>query len=154
MIKSSINEVATHIDARELDVVAAQLLPKASTAFLDQALAIRLESIPGRQLVNLLARAERLGYNVEDIVMEQNSASGPERVIPAMKNISAGIVASHSPASPSPSGTTSTTSSAVPPETISQLGIQFCKTCGRPCSGKQALDVVRIYYVLFMMTGY
>lgn len=106
---------------------------------MDQALAIRLESIPGRQLVNLLARAERLGYNVEDVVMEQNGASEQERVIPAMKNISASIVASQSPAGPSPPATTYP---AVPPQTVKRLGIQFCRTCLRPCSGKQALDLV------------
>lgn len=54
-----------------------------SNEFLDKALQRRLKTISARRLVNALAKAERLGYDVQDIVEEREN-SRPEHVIPSI----------------------------------------------------------------------
>ncbi|KAK2001014.1 hypothetical protein LX36DRAFT_653843 [Colletotrichum falcatum] len=61
----------------DLDEVADKIISKASNTFLDKALVARLPTIDARRLVNALARAERLGYDANDIVKN-------ERVIPSL----------------------------------------------------------------------
>ncbi|KAK3185234.1 hypothetical protein K4F52_005934 [Lecanicillium sp. MT-2017a] len=101
-VKSSLDEIFTHVDTEALDRVAPQVFSKASASFMDQALESRLDTISGRQLVNALAKAERLGYSAEDIVVESSGASKSERVIPAIKDISSSLVAAQPQAAPSP----------------------------------------------------
>jgi hypothetical protein len=72
-----------YMSTADIDVGADTLLNKASSEFLDRALARRLETIPARGLVNALARAERLGYDVHDIV-EERQDSRPEAVVPSV----------------------------------------------------------------------
>lgn len=54
------------------------ILGKASNAFLDKALEMRLATIDAKPLIHALARAERLGYDSQDLV---EVAQG-EHVIP------------------------------------------------------------------------
>ena len=82
MVQTSKGRIIQHLTTEDLDEVADLMLSKCSSKFLDQALARRLETVPARQLVNALARAERLGYDVEDIV-EDKSELGPEHVYPS-----------------------------------------------------------------------
>ncbi|KAF9869730.1 hypothetical protein CkaCkLH20_12773 [Colletotrichum karsti] len=58
--------------ATDLDEVSDLILAKASDTFLDKALVMRLPSIEARRLVNALARAERLGYDKNDIVENEH----------------------------------------------------------------------------------
>ncbi|KAH6898707.1 hypothetical protein B0T10DRAFT_117123 [Thelonectria olida] len=85
MIRVSKEHVVQHLGAEDLDLIADLLLTQASPTFLDKALARRLETIPARQLVNALARAERLGYDVQDIVEE--GQGGGEHVIPSLHSL-------------------------------------------------------------------
>ncbi|KAK2005611.1 hypothetical protein LZ32DRAFT_633489 [Colletotrichum eremochloae] len=72
----------------DLDEVADQIISKASNTFLDKALVARLPTIEARRLVNALARAERLGYDANDIVdNERVVASVPvPKDIPSVKD--------------------------------------------------------------------
>ena len=75
---------------QDITDVAGPLLSKASTDVLDQALAMRLDSIQARALVAALARARRLGYDDQDIVEEKRD--GTEVVISAAEvNVPAAV---------------------------------------------------------------
>ena len=50
-----------------LDVHGREILERASDQFLDVAMALRLETINARDLVNLLDKAGRLGYSETDV---------------------------------------------------------------------------------------
>ncbi|KAH6976830.1 hypothetical protein EDB80DRAFT_738783 [Ilyonectria destructans] len=80
MVKVSKEHIVRHLSAEDFDEVADLILAKVSPGFLDKALARRFETIPARQLVNTLARAERLGYDAQDIVNE-------ERVMPSLHSL-------------------------------------------------------------------
>ncbi|EFQ32452.1 hypothetical protein CGRA01v4_05878 [Colletotrichum graminicola] len=56
----------------DLDEVADAIISKASNTFLDKALVARLPTIEARRLVNALARAERLGYDANDIISDDH----------------------------------------------------------------------------------
>ncbi|KID66761.1 hypothetical protein MAN_05042, partial [Metarhizium hybridum] len=84
LVQTSKSQLISHFTAEDLDEVADDILSKAGTNFLDQALARRLETIRARSLVNALAKAERLGYDVKDAVEERKD--GTEHVIPYMKH--------------------------------------------------------------------
>ncbi|KAM5355960.1 hypothetical protein ACJ41O_002606 [Fusarium nematophilum] len=83
LAQTSKRELMMHLNANDFDELTDMILARVSTQFLDKALARRLETIPARQLVNALARAERLGYDVQDIVQDQ----GGEHVIPSMHSL-------------------------------------------------------------------
>ncbi|OIW31708.1 hypothetical protein CONLIGDRAFT_629382 [Coniochaeta ligniaria NRRL 30616] len=94
-------ELVEHFSNRDLDDVADLILAKASNAFLDKALEMRLATIDAKPLLNALARAERLGYDSQDLV----EVSQGEHVIPNSRmaqmqapNMGAGV---SSPAGPS-----------------------------------------------------
>ncbi|KAF4336945.1 hypothetical protein FBEOM_9189 [Fusarium beomiforme] len=157
LVQKSKRELLGHLDAHDFDELADLILPRVSTQFLDRALARRLETIPARQLVNALARAERLGYDVKDIVQEHN-----ERVIPSLHSL---------PVQPQPQPTGPVTNTALslrhyhPPPVASQQapppsmqyanvpsaqtpemndplnfpGLAWCD-CGWPCASQAALD--------------
>jgi hypothetical protein len=72
------SELMGHFSARDIDDVADLILAKASNAFLDKALEMRLATIDAKPLLNALARAERLGYDSQDLV----EVSHGEHVIP------------------------------------------------------------------------
>jgi hypothetical protein len=61
-------ELIEHFTNRDIDDVADLILAKASNAFLDKALEMRLATIDAKPLLNALARAERLGYDSQDLV--------------------------------------------------------------------------------------
>lgn len=67
-----------HFSNRDIDDVADKILAKASNAFLDKALEMRLATIEAKPLLQALARAERLGFDSGDLV---EVAQG-EHVIP------------------------------------------------------------------------
>ncbi|KAJ4164259.1 hypothetical protein LMH87_005940 [Akanthomyces muscarius] len=142
LVKHSASQIAKHLKMAELDMIAPLLLPKLSPAFLDKALALRLESIQGQQLVNALGRAERLGYDVRDVVT--GNASGPprqEKVIPTANPIpvpSTSMLprASQAPQQPGPGSPSVDLPSD---QDIMRLGIAFCECCNRPCGGLKAL---------------
>ncbi|KAK3400212.1 hypothetical protein B0T20DRAFT_391743 [Sordaria brevicollis] len=77
MVLESKHELISHFSTADLDEVADVIISKASEAFLDKCLAVRLETIEAKPLLTALARAQRLGYNPADIVEEQH-----ERVMP------------------------------------------------------------------------
>src|SRR4051794_31293659 len=80
---SAKHQWAQHLKSTDLDDIADELFQRASDRFLDRALARRFETISGRSLVNALARAERLGYDVRDLI-EDGVPNKPEHVIPSM----------------------------------------------------------------------
>lgn len=152
MIKLSKQHVIRHLDANDFDEVADALLPKVSNQFLDKALARRFETIPARQLVNSLARAERLGYDVQDIVEQ---TQGAEHVIPSLQAITVPPVLSHTlpsqplqPPPPQPSVKPTGSDRAfisIDPSRKAQPGPNgsvFCGQCGWPCTAQEALDYV------------
>lgn len=169
MVKSSKFEIARHLDPQDLDDISDVICSKLSSKFLDKALTRRLESIDGRQLINALARAERLGYNAGDII-ERNGNAGPEHVIPSIPqvlppaikaNVVAGYQQPQPPTQPPPQPRVVLMSQQAPqqapkPATLSsqpagktqisemtQRGMVYCHTCHRPCSGLDSLRYVR-----------
>ncbi|PHH70250.1 hypothetical protein CDD83_5485 [Cordyceps sp. RAO-2017] len=149
--------IMAHVTSQDLDELADAVLAKASNKFLDKGMARRLETIRARQLVNALARAERLGYDVRDIV-EEKTAYGAEHVVPspgalpamgmppqAMQTPPAVTLASQPMQSqPMQSQQHQASSQAAarhpaPAAAPNQHGILHCAACSRPCSGEQAL---------------
>ncbi|KAF6796395.1 hypothetical protein CSOJ01_13213 [Colletotrichum sojae] len=99
----------------DFDAVADVIISKASTSFLDKALAARLPTIEARHLVNALARAERLGYDADDVVENEhviptaapNPAPPPPRpTAPAKTPASSQYVKWNGPGPRPPSGFT------------------------------------------------
>ncbi|KAF5967456.1 hypothetical protein FBULB1_11205 [Fusarium bulbicola] len=155
LVQKSKRELLGHLNASDFDELADLILPRVSTQFLDRALARRLETIPARQLVNALARAERLGYDVKDIVQEHN-----EHVIPSLHSLpvqpqpqpmgpltnttlsaaqySTPPVASQTPPSSMQYG--NKPAAQTPSKSSRELApIAWCK-CGWPCASQAALD--------------
>lgn len=79
MVSNCKTELIEHFSNRDIDDVADLILAKASNAFLDKALEMRLATIDAKPLLNALARAERLGYDSQDLV----EMSHGEHVIPS-----------------------------------------------------------------------
>ncbi|KAK2613107.1 hypothetical protein N8I77_000036 [Diaporthe amygdali] len=78
MISAAKNEIVDAMTPADIDAVAAHLLTKASDAFLDAALELRLKSINAKRLINALARAERLGYEPGDVQAEDNDTTASQ----------------------------------------------------------------------------
>ncbi|KAM0336071.1 hypothetical protein ACHAPQ_004487 [Fusarium lateritium] len=155
LVQKSKRELVGHLSTSDLDELVDSILPRASPQFLDRALARRLETIPARQLVNALARAERLGYDVHDIVQEHN-----EHVIPSLQSMptqstplppaNQALRVQHyqprpvptqhaSPTVPNQGALASTSYApqmALPP---GPPGLVWCR-CGWPCSSKESLE--------------
>ncbi|KAL1901695.1 hypothetical protein Cpir12675_000386 [Ceratocystis pirilliformis] len=68
IVKLCIVEIAEHMDSTSIDTISEKILEKASPEFLDKAMAERLKTIDSRNLLNMLARAERLGYTMDDVL--------------------------------------------------------------------------------------
>lgn len=68
LAKDCAREISSHWGPTELDQLAPTLLARCGSSFLDKAIEMRLETIPAQNLVNALAKANRLGYNAGDIV--------------------------------------------------------------------------------------
>lgn len=155
MVKHAASQIAIHLKPENLDIIAPILLPKLSDGFLDKALALRLESIQAQQLVNALGRAERLGYDVRDVVSGNPMApSRHERVIPAANPIPkppANMLPQASQAAPVYQQTDAVTRQVLDHEVIVRTGIVFCERCNRPCGGPRALLTVRnsFHFIVF-----
>ncbi|KAK6227446.1 hypothetical protein QIS74_01001 [Colletotrichum tabaci] len=78
IISAGKHELIDWMSQADLDEVADKIIAKASNTFLDKSLVVRLRTIEARRLVNALARADRLGYNADDIVEN-------EHVIPSLQ---------------------------------------------------------------------
>ncbi|KAF5012242.1 hypothetical protein FDECE_1701 [Fusarium decemcellulare] len=166
MVHTSKRELIQHLNPNDFDELVDIILSRVSTQFLDKALARRLETIPARQLVNSLARAERLGYDVQDIVQEQDG----EHVIPSLHSLSMPPPSSTLPSNTLPANVPPASSLPIhhyqpqpppppPPQPQPHLqsvhqtapprapvndiprppGIQYC-SCGWPCSSMEALE--------------
>ncbi|KAL6873128.1 hypothetical protein J3F83DRAFT_602894 [Trichoderma novae-zelandiae] len=83
VVKASKRELAKHFTGQDLDEIADLIGPKLSSHFQDRVMATRLETIGAQDLINALARAERLGYHINDIVKKKPGPGG-ESVIPSI----------------------------------------------------------------------
>ncbi|KAI0818133.1 hypothetical protein GGR55DRAFT_59738 [Xylaria sp. FL0064] len=86
MVSEAKHEIVAHLKPQDMDDIASAILEKCSDKFLDQALEQRLKTIGARSLISALARAERLGFDSNDIAEDQ-----PERVVPAAQMYSPGL---------------------------------------------------------------
>ncbi|KJZ73571.1 hypothetical protein HIM_07127 [Hirsutella minnesotensis 3608] len=146
MVDAAKRPMVEHLSKSDYDELADTILAKVSNDFLDKAMARRLETIRARELVNALARAERLGYDVQDIV-EEKSVNGVEHVVPSLGQI-AGLhippqpstTNGYQPPAPLPMAQRQPASTpGTPPASEEQAGIVRCAKCSRPCSGPSAL---------------
>ncbi|KAG5926815.1 hypothetical protein E4U42_002921 [Claviceps africana] len=142
----SLRSFLTHVTPEQLDSVSDLLLSKLSSDFLDRALDKRLATIRARSLVNALAKAERLGYDARDVVVE--GRNGSEHVIPHSKPNLAQNPAqrrqSYHNHSPPSHQLDMNEPRIVPPanqsyQSITAQNLLYCGICGRPCSGAHAL---------------
>ncbi|KAL5614499.1 uncharacterized protein BROUX77_000336 [Berkeleyomyces rouxiae] len=117
MVKICINEIAQHLDAEIIDGVADQILRKASPTFLDKAMAERLKTIESRDLLNMLARAERLGYTADDIL--DDNTEEEDRTF--MMDLDVEIVATNVVSHKAPNPTTMTTGRETGEKIMDQL---------------------------------
>ncbi|KAG9249530.1 uncharacterized protein F5Z01DRAFT_631535 [Emericellopsis atlantica] len=140
MVQTCKGAIMVHMTTRDIDQLADQILSKASPAFLDKAVAQRLETATARNLVNALATAERLGYTIEDYVEEKGPNSEKETVTPDVRGLYKQVQqnsqqsSSAMPVHGLPNGGQNI---SVGPQRISLL---VCPTCTRPCSGPRALE--------------
>lgn len=126
MVSNCKQEIVEKWSTRDIDDIAPALLAKASNAFLDQCLALRLQTIDAKPLIQALAKAERLGYEPNDILLSEQQ----ERVIP---NTQLG----HAP--PVSTSTARPTGAAVPRARPDQLQ---CLKCFRTFTKKSYFDFV------------
>jgi hypothetical protein len=77
MVADCKEELAKHLTTSDLDQIAQHIISIASDEFLDRCLEKRLLTIEAKPLINALARAERLGYEPNDVVEGDH-----ERVLP------------------------------------------------------------------------
>jgi hypothetical protein len=80
LAKNAAREFAGHLTADILETIADIIVAKAPDTVLDKCMAKRLDTIPARQLLNMLARAERLGYDANDIVDDTQGIALPDFV--------------------------------------------------------------------------
>ncbi|KAJ4271998.1 hypothetical protein NW762_000708 [Fusarium torreyae] len=154
LVQESKRELFSHLSGSDLDQLADLILPRVSTQFLDKALARRLETIDARDLVNALARAERLGYDVQDIVQEHNehvipsmhslpvqSAMPPENPALSTKHYQPQPVTYQQPPPPMLYAATPPVHNKAPdmPLPPGPPGVAWCR-CGWPCASKAALE--------------
>ncbi|KAH9435520.1 hypothetical protein MCOR02_004447 [Pyricularia oryzae] len=131
MVKAGKADLLEHFSQADLDVVSDTILAKASHSFLDKALELRLRTIEAKPLVDALSRAERLGYESNDVVEQDNNHQ--ERVIP-----SDSPPATHSAARPAsyvPTGGSTTRASGTDPKAPWQ-----CTVCYRTFTQQSAYD--------------
>ncbi|KAL6694895.1 hypothetical protein J3F84DRAFT_375459 [Trichoderma pleuroticola] len=83
VLRSSKREIAKHLRGEDLDEIADLIGPKLGIQFQDRVMATRLETIAAQDLINALARAERLGYHINDVV-KKKPGQGGENVIPSI----------------------------------------------------------------------
>ncbi|KAF4581076.1 hypothetical protein GQ602_007213 [Ophiocordyceps camponoti-floridani] len=145
------------LTSKDMDGLADAILSKASDDFLDQAMARRLETIGARRLVNLLARAERLGYDVRDVVEEKTATNGTEKVVPTtappwpstpatravnpqtlQAQLAMSLRQSKGQQQQQQGETVGSMHYATPAKSTSPYGVVHCTRCDRPCSGDQA----------------
>ncbi|TLD11031.1 hypothetical protein PgNI_05914 [Pyricularia grisea] len=131
MVKAGKADLLEHFSQADLDVVSDTILAKASHSFLDKALELRLRTIEAKPLVDALSRAERLGYESNDIVEQDNNHQ--ERVIP-----SESPTATHS-ATPQASYVSAGGSALRAPGTDSAASWQ-CTVCYRTFTQESAYD--------------
>ncbi|KAH6608662.1 hypothetical protein Trco_002008 [Trichoderma cornu-damae] len=163
LIKAAKREIANQFEGQDLDEVADLIGPKLSLHFQDRVMATRLETIGAQDLINALARAERLGYHVDDIV-KKKPGLGSESVIPSMSTVPpsrppmpphlshAGappqqtppyrVMQSHNPVPVLASTVVSHQKPSAPPQAplVVPPGVQYCQRCHRPCSSPDALN--------------
>ncbi|KAL7945967.1 hypothetical protein V8C42DRAFT_322097 [Trichoderma barbatum] len=84
VVTSSKREIAKHFRGEDLDEIADIIGPRLGTQFQDRVMATRLETIAAQDLINALARAERLGYHINDVVKKKKPGPGGENVIPSI----------------------------------------------------------------------
>lgn len=131
MISSAKAEIVDAMTTADVDAVAPRLLSKASDAFLDAALELRLKSIDAKSLINALARAERLGYEPSDVVDEEDdpAAAQPpvyhERAVPSPAPPQPGS----QPAAPRPGPQPAAQPASQPGAPTAP--IMYCKMCFR-----------------------
>ena len=82
LIRAILKYSNEHVFVRLVEAYCEQLIKAASNEFLDLAMATRLKTINAKDLVVMLAKAERLGYEEQDIVDEEE-----EDVVPLEKRL-------------------------------------------------------------------
>ncbi|KAK7951504.1 uncharacterized protein PG986_007232 [Apiospora aurea] len=85
MVSESHDAIISHFGPADLDSVADAILDKASDAFLDKALERRLATIDARSLIDALARAERLGYESNDVNGDNGTTASPPVQTPTIQ---------------------------------------------------------------------
>ncbi|KAK8049499.1 hypothetical protein PG994_011229 [Apiospora phragmitis] len=86
MVSESQDAIMAHFEPADLDAVADAILDKASDSFLDKALERRLATIDARSLIDALARAERLGYESNDVNGDDDTQASPPLQAPTVQN--------------------------------------------------------------------
>jgi hypothetical protein len=171
MVRLSKPELLKHFMPQDYDDVSDLILSKASPRFLDKGLARRLETIDARSLVNALARAERLGYDVQDII-EKGPNDRSEHVIPSTTSVQQSTNNAQfnnhvdnnkqKQSTPSqtvvgqPAGPSTTMLKPSFPQTPGTpnatpdpaLFLCLCRSCERPCSSPEALRFVGFFLLM------
>lgn len=73
LIAAAKRQIIEQMTTADLDQVKDLIFSRASVNFFDEAFETRLKTIESRKLINALARAERLGYEPEDVEDDDNS---------------------------------------------------------------------------------
>jgi hypothetical protein len=100
MVADCRDQLMQHFTTADLDAVADLIISKASDRFLDKCLEKRLPTIEAKPLINALARAERLGYEKEDVVPDDDDNNDDAATKNTLQPSPAVPLASHSLAPP------------------------------------------------------
>lgn len=77
LINNAKTAIVEQMTTHDVDQLADLILSKASIAFYDKCLEKRLKTIDAKRLINALARAERLGYEISDVQEEEEEDNTP-----------------------------------------------------------------------------
>lgn len=134
LVSTAKARILEHFRPSDYDEMADVILTRVSTKFQDRVLAQRVETIDAKSLVNTLARAERLGFSVDDVLDERpvtNGSGKTEQVIPSLKGLPLQQLRQPQPQQQQQASLSTTQGSN---------GLVQCGACKRPCSGMEALN--------------
>jgi hypothetical protein len=78
LVRAILKHSTPHVYIRAMEDHGDKMLEVASNDFLDRAIEKRLQTIDAKELVALLAKAKRLGYDEEDVVDEEEDVVPPQ----------------------------------------------------------------------------
>ncbi|CAN8103267.1 unnamed protein product [Discula destructiva] len=137
LIAAAKSQIVDQMTTADLDQLMPLILSKASVAFFDKVLEMRLKTIDAKSLINALARAERLGYEPSDVQDDDNNNNGDNHGV-GQPSVSHHC---HSQLQSAPAATPAPTLPSAPPAIAHRSApVLHCGICFRRFPAQSAFD--------------